>query len=170
MDYDNIVGSGSDYALAASGGFPSKVYRYQIYCNESGHNHGPWTTTFPTDNGIPTIWEAGLAKDKGTKIYSIALNAGTNGNYVLNECQDSGYYELNSSELDVLSDVFDEIAGQIAYAANNAIVIDPMGQMLNLVNSLEEIYVPQGTAEITATSEIKWDVRTIKEDDPATMK
>ncbi|NLN47984.1 MAG: VWA domain-containing protein, partial [Clostridiales bacterium] len=170
VDYDNIVGSGSDYALAASGGFPSKVYRYQIYCNESGHNHGPWTTTFPTDNGIPTIWEAGLAKDKGTKIYSIALNAGTNGNYVLNECQDSGYYELNSSELDVLSDVFDEIAGQIAYAANNAIVIDPMGQMFNLVSSLEEIYVPQGTAEITATGEIKWDVGTIKEDDPAIMK
>ena len=170
VDYDNIVGSGSDYTLTASGGFPSKVYRYQIYCNESGHNHGPWTTTFPTDNGIPTIWEAGLAKDKDTKIYSIALNAGDDGNYVLGKCQDSGYYELNSSELDVLSDVFDEIAGQIAYAANNAIVIDPMGQMFNLVSSLGEIYVSQGTAEITATGEIKWDVGTIKEDDPAIMK
>ena len=51
--------------------------------------------------------------------------------------------------------MFDEIAGQIAYAANEAIVIDPMGPMFNLLSGLGEISISQGTAEITGNGRIK---------------
>ena len=80
INYNNLVGSGSSYSLNSS-------YRYQIPCP----SHGSHSTTFPANNGIPTIYEASLAKSAGTQIYSVALNAGSNGEYVLDNCQNKGY-------------------------------------------------------------------------------
>ncbi len=167
IDYTKIVGSGNDFLL--SGYLGSSNHRYKIPCTISGHNHGPFTTDFPENNGIPTIYEAGLAKGKGTKIYSIALQAGTNGQSVLNQCQDSGYYELNSSDLSGLSAVFGEIAGNIAYAASSGSVIDPMGAMFDLVSNATEITVSQGTVAISGGNTINWNVGNIVEGTPATM-
>ncbi|MGB4313342.1 MAG: VWA domain-containing protein, partial [Natronincolaceae bacterium] len=163
INYNTIVGSGSAYTLSSS-------YRYQIPCTVPGHNHGPWTTTFPANNGIPTIYEAGLAKDKGTKIYSIALEAGSNGNTVLNGIQNAGYYQLNSSDLGPLSGVYDKIAGSIAFAAQNGRVEDPMGDMFNLVSTESQIEVSQGSITKVENGTIYWNVGNIAEGTGATME
>ena len=124
-NYGSIVGSGSSYEL-------DQKSRYQIPC-PYGIFHSSHATTFPANNGIPTIYEAGLAKASGINIYSVALQAGKNGEYVLNQCQNSGYYPLNSSDLSGLNAVFNQIAGKIALAASNGVVVDPIGDMFELV-------------------------------------
>ncbi|MDD3853468.1 MAG: VWA domain-containing protein, partial [Syntrophomonadaceae bacterium] len=158
INYSERVGSGNSYTL-------SDTYHYQIPCP----THGSHATTFPANNGIPTIYEAGLAKDAGTKIYAVALQAGTNGQEVLQACQDSGYYPLNSSDLSGLSGAFGEIAGQIAYAASNGVVIDPMGTMFDLVSNESEITVSQGSVTIDPANTINWNTGNIAEGTPATM-
>jgi len=164
INYDNIVGSGGDYPLTGWGS--SSSWRYQIPCDD----HGSHATDFPANNGIPTIYEAGLAKSAGIQIYSIALNAGSNGEYVLNNCQDKGYYQLNSSDLTALSGVFSEIAGNIAYAATNADVTDPMGAMFDLVaDDVTDIRVSQGSVTINPANTINWNVGNVVEGTPATM-
>lgn len=159
IDYDSIVGSGGDYTLNY------RDYRYKIYCAE----HGTHSTSFPDNNGTATIYEAGLAMDEGTKIYSIALSADTTGKAVLKGCQDSGYYELNSSDLSSISSVFGKIAGDIAYAASNGTVEDPMGDMFDLVSGATEITVSQGNIISAAENKIIWNAGNIAEGKPATM-
>ena len=160
INYGSIVGSGGDYALG------EKAYRYRIPCSEHVNGH---STTFPENNGIPTIYEAGLADLAGTDIYSIALDAGDTGESILRKCQNSGYYEVGT-DLSVLSDVFSDIAGEIAYAASEGIVVDPMGNMFDLRSKVTEIQVSQGTAAISEDNRtITWNVGNIAEGNPATM-
>ena len=144
-NYGSIVGSGASYEL-------NQKSRYQIPC-PYGILHSYHATTFPANNGIPTIYEAGLAKASGINIYSVALQAGSNGEDVLNQCQNSGYYPLNSSDFSSLNIVFNQIAGKIALAASNGVVVDPIGDMFELV-IIENVSpeVSQGEFEVNSDS------------------
>ena len=151
VDYTNLVGDSSNFELWG-------WYRYWIPCpiHLTGH-----VTKFPADNGVAAIYEAGLAGAAGTDIYSIAMQAGSNGEYVLKTIQNRGYYELNSADLSALTDVFGEIAGKIAFAAREGVVIDPMGDMFNLVET--DITVSQGSFTIDPVNQINWEVGNIAE-------
>ncbi|TJX64224.1 VWA domain-containing protein [Soehngenia saccharolytica] len=162
VDYSQVVGNGSSFNISYSDS-------YQVFCTEPNHNHGPFDSGFPSNHGIPTIFEANLAKTKGTQIYSIAFNADSNGQNVLNNSQNAGYYQINSTDLSPLNAVFSEISGKISYAAKDGIVTDPMGDMFDLASSESEIYVSQGNIQIQGNS-IIWNTGNIAEGNPATLK
>ncbi|WP_160499666.1 MucBP domain-containing protein, partial [Paenibacillus dendrobii] len=155
FNYSTILGSGGDYSLKYKGIFGiTKDETYTV----KGYK--------VPDNGIGTLSEAKFAKDSGIGIYSIGLEVGNNNNatYVLNTVQNKGYYTSSSADL---SKVFSELSGQISYAAQNAIVTDPMGDMFNKVS---EPAVSQGTITWDSKSEtFTWNVGSIMEGSPATL-
>ncbi|WP_289356878.1 MucBP domain-containing protein [Paenibacillus sp. S-12] len=160
FDYTKTIGSGNSYQLS-SGLFGD---RYTI---------GNYTVK---DNGIPTISQAKASKDAGINIYSIGLEVGNDANavYVLkNSASANNYYPSDSAELEK---VFSELAGKISYAAENAVVKDPMGEMFNLIFKgnapveNQDYKVSQGTVKWDAASEtFVWDVGNIVEGSPATL-
>lgn len=142
-----------------------------------------------SNNGVATIWEANQAKTAGTTIFSVALQAGTNGENTLKSCATDaakGYFAIaNNDNVETkLTAAFEAIAGSIAKAATNGSVTDPMSQYVNLAftgdpkvtNSLDEynaggydVYLSQGT--VTRSGEtLNWNVGDINEGTPAVMK
>lgn len=131
-----------------------------------------------SNNGVATIWEANQAKAAGTTIYSVALQAGTNGENTLKACATDAtkdYYAIASADNveEKLTTAFTSIAGSIAIAARNGVVNDPMGEHVQLSFSGEapvittykkvydegkaDIYISQGTATYNAeTRAISW--------------
>lgn len=143
-------------------------------------------------HGVATIWEANQAKAAGTTIYSVALQAGTNGENTLKACATDAtkdYYAIASTD-DVeekLTTAFTSIAGSIAIAARQGVVNDPMGEHVKLKFSGEapvittaldvytdgnaDVYISQGTATYDAeTRAISWTVGNVREDDNPIMK
>ncbi|MDU5950411.1 MAG: MucBP domain-containing protein, partial [Paenibacillus macerans] len=126
------------------------------------------------DNGIGTISEAKIAKDAGLKIFSVGLEVSNNSNAinVLKDIQSEGYFPANSDELNT---IFREMAGKISYAAQNAKVVDPMGDMFNLKKqgaqvSPQDYSASQGTVTWNAATEtFTWDVGNIAEGEPASL-
>jgi len=106
------------------------------------------TTPFPPNHGIPAMYEAELAKREGMIIYSIALlatNLSTterqNAEYVLSECSSgtgttTNPYYYTTTDSAMLEAIFASVANQIniAAAASNATVTDPIGPCFNLVD------------------------------------
>lgn len=147
------------------------------------------TTLDVTNCGQSTIWEANTAKAAGTTIFSVALQAGTNGENTLKDCATdptAGYFAIAQND-DVetkLKDAFETIAGSIAIAAKNGTVVDPMSDHVSLnfegdptVTSDEtayndgraDVYLSQGT--VTRDGEtLNWRVGNINEGTPAVMK
>lgn len=145
-----------------------------------------------SDNGVATIWEANQAKAAGTTIYSVALQAGTNGENTLKACATDAtkdYYAIASADNveETLTTAFTSIAGSIAIAARNGVVNDPMGEhvQLNFSGSAPvittdkavydegkaDIYISQGTATYDAkTRAISWTVGSVREGDNPIMK
>lgn len=142
-----------------------------------------------SNNGVATIWEANQAKAAGTTIFSVALQAGTEGENTLKSCASDaakGYFAIgqNDNVETKLTAAFETIAGSIAKAATNGSVTDPMSQYVNLAftgdpkvtNSLDEynaggydVYLSQGT--VTRSGEtLNWNVGDINEGTPAVMK
>lgn len=187
----DIVGAGNsftmDYNAAVTATCPkhgestTKGYVYNL--------NGTYTTSKGTDNGVATIWEANQAKAAGTTIFSVALQAGTNGENTLKSCATDaakGYFAIaNNDNVETkLTAAFETIAGSIAKAATNGSVTDPMSQYVNLAftgdpkvtNSLDEynaggydVYLSQGT--VTRSGEtLNWNVGDINEGTPAVMK
>lgn len=131
-------------------------------------------------HGVATIWEANQAKAAGTTIYSVALQAGTNGENTLKACATDAtkdYYAIASADNveEKLTTAFTSIAGSIAIAARNGVVNDPMGENVQLSFSgsapvittdkkvydegKANIYISQGTATYDAeTRAISWTV------------
>lgn len=151
-NYNSVVGNGRDYY---------QLYKYGRYY-EKYYNHGN-----------STIAEAGFAEAAGQTIYTIALQAGTEGERTLRGIANEGnYYTANPEDL---QNIFQEIAGRIAYAATNATVTDPMGEMfsipgINSSNYMEKITVNRGTINWNDKTEtITWNLDTISEGNPATM-
>lgn len=143
-------------------------------------------------HGVATIWEANQAKAAGTTIYSVALQAGTNGENTLKACATDAtkdYYAIASTDSveEKLTTAFTSIAGSIAIAARNGVVNDPMGEHVKLnfsgsapviTTDLDvytagnaNIYISQGTATYDAeTRAISWTVGSVREGDNPIMK
>ena len=149
--------------------------------------------TFPPNNGIPSIYQARLAKEAGIEIYSIAVLASTEltGIEVLSAiASDSDHYYLVTNSAG-LGAVYNEIAGKIAFAAENANVTDPIGEHFVIVDADGNPVTPAnfgsnvvikdntgavaGTAEMIVNSDtgqqtIKWHIDRIEQDkSPYTM-
>lgn len=191
-DYNTVIGSGGAFTTS-----------YNAYVNATCTEHGKTsrlsygvyaldgtvTRTSGTNNGVATIWEANQAKTAGTTIFSVALQAGTEGENTLKGCASDaakGYFAIaNNDNVETkLTAAFETIAGSIAKAATNGSVTDPMSQYVNLAftgdpkvtNSLDEynaggydVYLSQGT--VTRSGEtLNWNVGDINEGTPAVMK
>ena len=191
-DYNTEIGSGNRFTM-----------NYNAYVNATCTEHGTTsrlsygvyaldgtvTQTSGTNNGVATIWEANQAKTAGTTIFSVALQAGTEGENTLKSCASDaakGYFAIgqNDNVETKLTAAFETIAGSIAKAATNGSVTDPMSQYVNLAftgdpkvtNSLDEynaggydVYLSQGT--VTRSGEtLNWNVGDINEGTPAVMK
>jgi len=193
-DYTTVIGSGSSFTLDYNarvtatcpkhGGTTTQKYVYNL--------DGTATTKSGTDNGVATIWEANQAKAAGTTIYSVALQAGTNGENTLKACATDAtkdYYAIASADNveEKLTTAFTSIAGSIAIAARQGVVNDPMGEHVKLSFSGEapvittdldvytagnaDIYISQGTATYDAeTRAISWSVGNVSEVDNPIMK
>ena len=177
MDYNAVVTA----TCPKHGGSTAEDYVYAL--------DGTYTTKKGTNNGVATIWEANQAKTAGTTIFSVALQAGTEGENTLKSCASDaakGYFAIgqNDNVETKLTAAFETIAGSIAKAATNGSVTDPMSQYVNLAftgdpkvtNSLDEynaggydVYLSQGT--VTRSGEtLNWNVGDINEGTPAVMK
>ena len=177
-DYDSMDGDGIDGYFKKSSGLTIRNTT-QYYAD-----------TYIT-HGVATIWEANQAKAAGTTIYSVALQAGTNGENTLKACATDAtkdYYEIASTD-DVeekLTTAFTSIAGSIAIAARQGVVNDPMGEHVQLSFSgsapvittdkkvydegKADIYISQGTATYDAeTRAISWTVGNVREGDNPIM-
>lgn len=190
-DYNQVIGEGDAFTMNYNaevtatcpkhGGSKTKDYVYAL--------DGTYTTKKGTNNGVATIWEANQAKTAGTTIFSVALQAGTNGENTLKSCATDaakGYFAIaqNDNVETKLNAAFTAIAGSIAKAATNGSVTNPMSQYVNLAftgdpkvtNSLDEynaggydVYLSQGT--VTRSGEtLNWNVGDINEGTPAVMK
>ena len=192
-DYTTVIGLGSSFTLDYNA-------RVTATCPEHGRTttqkyvynlDGTATTKSGTDNGVATIWEANQAKAAGTTIYSVALQAGTNGENTLKACATNptkDYFAIASSDNveEKLTTAFQTIAGSIAIAASNGVVNDPMGEHVQLSFSGSapvittdkavydagnaDIYISQGSAVYdAATRSISWTVGSVREGDNPIM-
>lgn len=191
-DYNTEIGSGNSFTM-----------NYNAYVNATCTEHGTTsrlsygvyaldgtvTQTSGTNNGVATIWEANQAKTAGTTIFSVALQAGTNGENTLKSCATDaakGYFAIAQND-DVetkLNAAFTAIAGSIAKAATNGSVVDPMSDYVGLdfegdptytndyaayANKRYDVYLSQGTVTRSGNT-LNWTVGDISEGQDAVMK
>ena len=192
-DYTTVIGSGSsftmDYNAQVTATCPKHGESTTVNCVYN--LDGTYTTTKGTNNGVATIWEANQAKAAGTTIYSVALQAGTDGENTLKTCATDAtkdYYAIASTDNveETLTTAFTSIAGSIAIAARNGVVNDPMGEHVKLNFSGEapvittdkkvydaghaDIYISQGSAVYdAATRSISWTVGSVRGGDNPIM-
>lgn len=201
-DYTKKIGSGGDFEIGYSG-FLGLGWHDQgnagYYSGSSYNDKGSYTynadgtftfkSNVNTNNGVATIWEANQAKTAGTTIFSVALQAGTNGENTLKSCATDpakGYYAIGQDDNveEKLTAAFTTIAGSIAIAAKNGKVTDPMSDYVSLdftdnpvvtsdeavyKNGQADVYLSQGT--VTRNDQtLSWDVGNINEGTPAVMK
>lgn len=208
-DYTKRIGSGSKFEIGYNGGFLVETWHDQgnagYYSGSSYTSKGSYTYntdgtfTFKsgvnTNNGVATIWEANQAKTAGTTIFSVALQAPTNGQNTLNACATDpakGYYAIgaigqNDNVEQKLTSAFEAIAGSIAIAASNGSVADTMGDEVQLSFSdaapvitndkavydagNADVYISQGSATYDADARrINWTVGNVREGDNPIMK
>ncbi len=124
------------------------------------------------NNGNSAVAESRFAKIDKT-VYTIALDAGDTGNDVLSRVASPGKAFTGTSG--DLENIFQTIAGSISYAATDATITDPMGEMFNIPginasNYETYIHVNRGTVSWNDSTEtITWTLPTISEGNPATM-
>ena len=190
----NDFGTYSHNAIASSVTCNKGVSR-DIDCNYYKDSSDNWvytTNEVETDLGVPTMWEAEQATAEGTTVYTVAFQAGTDGERVLKACATDptkGYFAIGSSTNveTALKDAFTSIAGSIAIAARAGSVADTMGENVQLVfnNSAPiittdkdvydagnaDVYISQGTASYdSAARAIHWTVGNVSEQDKPVMK
>lgn len=198
-DYSTVIGTGKSFDLDGNiiwnctckhNATTQELYG-AFYYGASGNlvcSNG----SMASDNGVATIWEANQAKAAGTTIYSVALQAGTNGENTLKACATNptkDYFAIASSDNveEKLTTAFQTIAGSIAIAARQGVVNDPMGEHVKLNFSGEapvittdldvytagnaDVYISQGTATYDAENRaISWTVGNVREGDNPIMK
>lgn len=194
-DYNTVIGSGGAFTTS-----------YNAYVNATCTEHGKTsrlsygvyaldgtvTRTSGTNNGVATIWEANQAKAAGTTIFSVALQAGTDGENTLKSCATDaakGYFSIGQDDNveQKLTSAFEAIAGSIAIAASNGSVADTMGDKVQLSFSgtapvittdkavydagKADVYINQGSATYDAVARrINWTVGNVREGDNPIMK
>lgn len=166
-----------------------------IDCNYYKDSSGNWvytTNVVKTDLGVPTMWEAEQATAEGTTVYTVAFQAGTDGERVLKACATNptkGFFAISSSTNieTALKDAFTSIAGSISIAARAGSVADTMGDNVQLVfkdaapiittdkdvydAGNADVYISQGTASYdSAARAIHWTVGNVSEQDKPVMK
>ena len=205
-DYTKVIGNGSEFEIGYYGGFMGSKWYDQgnagYYSGSSYNDKGSYTynadgtftfkSNVNTNNGVATIWEANQAKAAGTTIFSVALQAGTNGVNTLKSCATDaakGYFAIgqNDNVEQKLTAAFEAIAGSIAIAASNGSVADTMGDKVQLSFSgaapvitndkavydagNADIYISQGSATYDADARrINWNVGNVREGDNPIMK
>lgn len=198
-DYSTVIGTGNSFDLDEGNITWNCTCKHNkttqelygaFYYDASGNlvcSNG----SMASNNGVATIWEANQAKVAGTTIYSVALQAGTNGENTLKTCATDAtkdYYAIASADNveEKLTNAFTSIAGSIAIAARNGVVNDPMGEHVKLSFSgaapdittdkavydagHADIYISQGTATYdAATRAISWTVGSVRGGDNPIM-
>lgn len=142
FDYDSMTGAGNDmwdsYDQEWIGGswlFPT--YEYHYY-----------------NSGNCAIVEAGYYKNSNNgDLYTIALNAGTQGNAVLNQMASTG--KAYTATVENLKTIFDDIAGFITSVVQSASVEDLMGD--GVVISSSSSFGVSGADELNWTPEFEYD-------------
>lgn len=199
-DYSTVIGTGNSFDLdegnitwnctCEHNRTTQKLYGAFSY--DASGNLVCSNGSMATNNGVATIWEANQAKAAGTTIYSVALQAGTNGENTLKTCATDAtkdYYAIASADNveEKLTTAFTSIAGSIAIAARNGVVNDPMGEHVKLSFSgaapvittdlavytagNADVYISQGTATYDAeTRAISWTVGNVSAVDNPIMK
>lgn len=191
-DYNDVIGEGNAFTMNYNAYADTTCTKHGTF-NRVGYGvyalDGTVTQTSGTNNGVATIWEANQAKTAGTTIFSVALQAGTEGENTLKSCASDaakGYFAIgqNDNVETKLTAAFETIAGSIAIAAKNGSVTDPMSQYVNLAftgdpnvtNDLAayndggyDVYLSQGTVTRNGQT-LNWDVGNINEGTPAVMK
>lgn len=199
-DYSTVIGTGNSFDLDEGNITWNCTCKHNkttqelygaFYYDASGNlvcSNG----SMASNNGVATIWEANQAKVAGTTIYSVALQAGTNGENTLKTCATDAtkdYYAIASADNveEKLTNAFTSIAGSIAIAARQGVVNDPMGEHVKLSFSGSapvittdkavydaghaDIYISQGSAVYdAATRAISWTVGNVSEVDNPIMK
>lgn len=164
---NNQIGSGDSYNLSSPicipfvgcfGGDQYTVNGYTVRTN------GPAT--------ISEAWQ--IMNINLINMYSIGLDVGGNTNAinVLRNSQNKGYFQAG---VDDLSGIFDEIAGEIKYAATNAVVTDPLGDMFKLVKGKyngNDYEASTGTTVTwdESTKTFTWNIGDIREGEKPTLK
>ena len=199
-DYGRVIGSGSGFDIGYYSGQGNAGYYGQYtgnYYDKGSYTYNAdGTFTFKsgenTNNGVATIWEANQAKAAGTTIFSVALQAGTEGENTLKSCATDaakGYFAIGQDDNveTKLKDAFEAIAGSIAIAASNGSVADTMGDEVQLSFSdaapvitndkavydagNADVYISQGSATYDANARrINWTVGNVSEGDNPIMK
>lgn len=172
-----------------------KGVKSDIDCNYYKDSSGNWvytTNEVGTDLGVPTMWEAEQATAESTTVYTVAFQAGTDGERVLKACATNptkGFFAISSSTNieTALKDAFTSIAGSISIAARAGSVADTMGDNVQLVfkdaapiittdmavyaAGNADVYISQGTASYdSAARAIHWTVGNVSEQDKPVMK
>lgn len=204
-DYSTVIGTGNSFDLDSNVDYDGNIIwnctckhdettqeLYGAFYYDASGNLVCSNGSMASNNGVATIWEANQAKAAGTTIYSVALQAGTNGENTLKACATDAtkdYYAIASADNveEKLTTAFTSIAGSIAIAARNGVVNDPMGEHVQLNFSgaapvittdlavytagNADIYISQGTATYDAeTRAISWNVGSVREGDNPIMK
>lgn len=204
-DYSTVIGTGNSFDLDSNVDYDGNIIwnctckhdettqeLYGAFYYDASGNLVCSNDSMASNNGVATIWEANQAKAAGTTIYSVALQAGTNGENTLKACATDAtkdYYAIASADNveEKLTNAFTSIAGSIAIAASNGVVNDPMGEHVKLNFSgaapvittdkadydagKADIYISQGTATYDAeTRAISWTVGSVSEVDNPIMK
>lgn len=198
-DYSTVIGDGNNFELDGNIRWHCTCEHnrttdeeYGSFYYDSNGNFVCSNGSKSSDNGIATIWEANTAKTAGTTIFSVALQAGTEGENTLKSCATDaakGYFAIGQYD-DVetkLKDAFEAIAGSIAIAASNGSVADTMGDKVQLSFSgaapvittdkavydagNADVYISQGSATYDAANRrINWTVGNVREGDNPIMK
>ena len=195
-NYSVRVGTGGDFELdgniywncTCKHGYTENMLYGSFYYADNG-NFVCSNGSKSSNNGVATIWEANTAKAAGTTIFSVALQAGTNGENTLKDCATdptAGYFAIaqNDNVETKLNAAFTAIAGSIAKAATNGSVVDPMSDYVGLdfagdptytndyaayANKQYDVYLSQGTVTRSGNT-LNWTVGDISEGQDAVMK
>lgn len=195
VDSSTISVTGCSYELVGTG-YAKTSGKYEpgeinlaITCE---HGKSRTVNSYSLDHSVATIWEANQAKAAGTTIFSVALQAGTEGENTLKSCATDpakGYFAIaNNDDVETkLNAAFTAIAGSIAIAAKAGTVADTMGDEVQLSFSdaapvitndkavydagNADVYISQGSATYDADARrINWTVGNVREGDNPIMK
>lgn len=192
-DEDTVVVTGCDYKNQAGDGTEETDGRIDLTLT---CEHGETKTlnrAQSINHSYATVWEAGQALQDGITVYSVALQAGTEGETILKNCAtnpSTGFFAIDKNESDIASKLeaaFTTIAGSIAIAAKAGTVADTMGDEVQLSFSdaapvitndkavydagNADVYISQGSATYDANARrINWTVGNVSEGDNPIMK
>ena len=118
-------------------------------------------------HGANSVAEAGFIKASSHTIYTIALETNTEGTWTLNNIASPGKaYSGSSGDL---TTIYNSISAEIVYAAEDAVITDPMGAMFSIpgidaTNYNDHIHVSRGTVSWNNDTEtITWNLGNITE-------